>query len=246
MSFVTTTLSGRLGNQLFEIAACITTALKNNCEFLIPDYVETNDEAYIKHLPKYNGEKIRYTHIDNELKYQRINFKPDMMLRGYYQALEHTEGYLDEVIKILNLKYELNKGVVGIHIRRGDYVQLSEKHPWSKKYYQNSINYFIEKGYSHFKVYSDDIEWCKTFFKETLCSKPESYPFEYSEGLTAVKDMGSLSGCEHMICAASTFSIWAGYLNKNPDKIITRPNFFLGGNDARLYRNVYPKNWTMI
>lgn len=241
MSFVTPTLTGRLGNQLYSIAATITTALKNNCDFLIPDYVETNDEAYIKHLPKYNGEKIRFTHVDNELRFQRINYKPDMMLRGYYQALEHTECYLDEVIKILNFKYELNKGVVGIHIRRGDYVQLKEKHPFPTNYYLNAIKLF--DGYK-FKVYSDDVNWCKDYFGNKLSLNHND--FEYSEGLTAVEDMESLSGCEHMICAASTFSIWAGYLNKNPNKIITRPNFFLGGNDSRLYRNVYPKNWIVI
>lgn len=243
MNFVTCELTGRLGNQCFIIAACITTAMKNNADFLIPRNVITNDELYIKHLLAFDESQhqIQHVHVDNEFKFVPIRYKPNMMLRGYYQALEHTDGYLQCAINFMQFKYQFSQDVVGIHIRRGDYVQLNIKHPWDPSYYFKAIKFFTDKGFKDFQVFSDDIAWCKEFFSEI-----EHANFYYSENNSAVQDLELLSGCEHMICAASTFSVWAGYLNKNTDAIITRPSFFMGGADARLYRNVYKKNWIEI
>lgn len=239
--FVTCELSGRCGNQIWQIAATIATALKHNVDYLIPNTAGV-DEVYIKTLPLFEPSKhiIRRVYHDNEFRYQPISFEQNMQLKGYYQAWQHCEQYLPQIIDILNLPYNKKAGIVGIHIRRGDYLQLKDKHPDLGTYYDKCMQYFMAKGFYNFKIFSDDIAWCKHNIR---CM---GAMIRFSENNTPLQDLIELANCEHQIIAASTFSIWAGALNRNPDKIVLRPSFFLGATHKKLYRNVYQKNWIEI
>ncbi len=130
--------------------------------------------------------------------------------------------------------------MVSIHIRRGDYVNnrfyidLCES-----DYYEQAIKMFPNEK---FLVFSDDIEWCKVYFKDR--------GFEFVDVLnpdgsmrSEVDDMNLMASCKHNIIANSTFSWWAAFLNPNKDKKVIAPrDWFVDG----LERTVCPIEWIKI
>ena len=60
-------------------------------------------------------------------------------------------------------------------------------------------------------------------------------------------DMAIMSMCDHNIIANSSFSWWAAWLNKNPDKQVVAPNKWFG----KAYKNhdfkdLLPETWTRL
>ena len=77
-----------------------------------------------------------------------------------------------------------------------------------------------KRGYNTFRLYSDDIPWCKEEF--TIDNYPGA-TFQFSEGKSELEDYISLTQCEHNITARSTFSLTAAWMNQNPNKIVLVP-----------------------
>lgn len=102
---------------------------------------------------------------------------------------------------------------VGVHIRRGDYVNNPFYVDLSKtSYYQEAIRRFPNE---RFLVFSDDIFWCRGYFTGNR--------FDFSEGKTEIEDLNLMAACKSQIIANSSFSWWAAWLNPNPNKIIICP-----------------------
>jgi len=108
--------------------------------------------------------------------------------------------------------------MVSIHIRRGDFTQLTDKHPIiPMSYYYNTMDYFQKLGYNDFLVFSDDIEWCKT----NLIYPSANIMFQ--EEQTEYTDLWAMSSCAHNILCYSTFGFIAAWLNRNKDKQVVLP-----------------------
>jgi hypothetical protein len=101
-------------------------------------------------------------------------------------------------------------------------------------YYQKAINYFDSN--QKFLIYSDDIGWCKENFK--------GQNFTYVEIDKDVKDLHSMSTCSSNIIANSSFSWWAAYLNKNPDKVVIAPKKYLMIEDK--IEDRIPERWLLL
>ena len=119
---------------------------------------------------------------------------------------------------------------VGIHIRRGDYVN----NPFyadlmTTGYYERAMALFPNEK---FLVFSDDIEWCKQqdIFKKC----------EFSEGRTEVEDMNLMAGCKGIIMANSSFSWWGAYLSNG--KVIAPKDWYTDGQE----RTKLLKEWILV
>lgn len=175
-----TNLSGRLGNQMFQLAFCYAYARNHNLDI-------------------------------------------------YFQNPSFFDKYKDE-IKTLFGSGIGKLDMVGIHVRRGDYVNNGFYVDLSDTtYYDDAMIMFPN---DKFLVFSDDIEWCKKQDRFKKC--------EFSEGRSDVEDMNLLASCKGIIMANSSFSWWASYLSDA--KVVAPLAWFRDGQE----RTVCPKEWIRI
>jgi len=123
-----------------------------------------------------------------------------------------------ENIRIQHLLQQQN--AVSLHVRRGDYLQEPLfKDICTEEYYQKSVQYILETQESPlFIVFSNDIAWCKSRFKEL-----NTIFVEHNTGSDSFRDLQLMSLCKHHIIANSSFSWWGAWLNENPDKVVISP-----------------------
>lgn len=124
-------------------------------------------------------------------------------------------------LELMNLILEKNS--VCISVRRGDFVDDSDNskllNVCTKHYFVNAINRVKELvEYPVLFFFSDDIAWAK----ENLKFDVESY---FEDGTDPVwEKLRLMYSCKHFIISNSTFSWWAQYLGKNPEKIVIAPS----------------------
>jgi hypothetical protein len=222
---------GRMSNNFFQIAAAIGYAKKYNVGWGIKKgYIERGFNAnqvdrFIPHLPACNSYFKPYTEWQDkwtgfEFNYHEIPFFPNgVEIVGFWQSEKYFKHAADEVRQAINISYQNGyTDYCSVHIRRGDYVNLDTNFPPVTPYY-------VELAMKHFGssqkylVFSDDIEWCKKNLSGNL---------QFSEGKNEWEDLCLMASCGHNIIANSSFSWWAGWLNKNPDKVVVTPSHKAG------------------
>ena len=137
------------------------------------------------------------------------------------------------------------KETVAIHVRRGDYT-LPQHHHFCQldhDYYWNALQYFLQDiDRYQFIVFSNDIQWCR----QNLIEEGEIVTFlEPGEDFN---DLVLMSLCNHNIVANSSYSWWAAFRNKNPNKKVICPtNYIKQYSPANfLNGNYYPSTWINI
>lgn len=238
---------GRLGNRLFQVAATIATAKKNNLNYgfgFVPYnsyYFNNPIEPIVTNIPekKYFQECFNYYEI-------KINESTDF--RGYYQSEKFFLNIKNEILNLFLFKNEIEEklfnkysfinNTCSIHVRRGDYINMPYHHPvMPVEYFKKAITFTSCK---EFTVFSDDIQWCKDNFKFLNAKFISSDVYE---------DLILMSLCKDNIISNSTFSWWAAYLNKNKNKNVIAPHYkkWFGKNYSNLNtEDIYPSEWTQI
>lgn len=157
---------------------------------------------------------------------------PNIYYYGYWQNddyLNKSKGK-DKVLKELefepikdssNQKYLENitrSNSVGVHIRRGDFVDLGRNSETLK--YSEAVKKIKQKSNEklNFFIFSDDIEWCKDNIKELGLTTNDEVVF--IEGNTGngnnYVDIQLLSNCKYLILTKlSSFSKISKLLNQN-------------------------------
>jgi len=255
---------GRLGNQLFQVAATIGIASKHHCEFRLPPWrfancfngpFPTSQEADLSTAICYQEESFTFT-------MPRLTQSAD--LRGFFQSEKYFLHCHEEIQQRLSPHASLprychekygrifKERACSIHVRRGDYVN----HPYftdlcQGNYYEQAMSKFPRD--SLFLVFSDDIAFCKTrFIGEN---------FFFVSGENQVTDLCLMSMCQSHIIANSSFSWWGAWLNPSLTKTVIAPrNWFAGeyadstipfraGVPHRGFLNtsdLIPENWTKL
>lgn len=180
---------------------------------------------------------------------------------GYHMFVQ-DEKYFKKYEKEIRQIYgdgidQRNKGYVGIHVRRAKNPINPDEPAYAENpfyenlmhhlhedmeanYYFRAMGYFRHLGQSlKFKVFSDDIEWCK---KQLIFKADDT---EFVEGGTEISDMNEMASCEHNIIANSSFSWWAAWLNPNPNKIVIAPKKWFSNPEDEKFIGI-PNIWIRI
>nr|WP_321522414.1 alpha-1,2-fucosyltransferase [uncultured Macellibacteroides sp.] len=246
-------LSGRLGNNLFQIAT-VSSLTKDFSFCLINDdqikQVERYRDSIFKNIKTINGipENIKY-YKEPSFEYNKIPYihGEDLIIDGYFQSEKYFKREI--VLNLLkipnNIRRDilnnygdlLKKEVVSIHVRRGDYLKLPHALPFCGiKYYLKAIQYIGSDKV--FLVCSDDIKWCKKNFKKGS--------FIFVENSSPLNDLYLQSLCSHNIISNSSFSWWGAWLNENPNKIVIAPQTWFGLSIKLKTDDLIPETWIRI
>lgn len=183
--------------------------------------------------------------------------KRELLLDGYWQTekyfIECREKILDTFrfpdfvneSKNQRLAHELSKRTaVSVHVRRGDYLKISNTSGiCTEEYYDKAIKFIIHKcNPDAFIIFSDGIDWCKDYFKELSAVRTVEF-VDWNTGNESFRDMQLMSLCSHNIIANSSFSWWGAWLNDNPKKIIITPSKWMNNSG---WQDIIPNSWTKI
>ena len=103
-----------------------------------------------------------------------FNIPDNTAIEGYFQSYKYFNEYESEIKNDFQFKFDIlnncliqivkYNNLVSIHIRRGDYVTLSDHHTnlaEESNYYHIAMSKFPD---CKFVFFSADIEWCKKTF----------------------------------------------------------------------------------
>ncbi len=247
---------GRLGNQLFEIASTIGIAVKNNDVAIFPkwycDYTKKEMSSYFKnpiHQTVLDCKSFP-THLEPNVHYDEVSYQNNINLHGWFQSekyFKHCEQLIRHyfepnpiIIKKLEEKYRnkllipYGKETCSIHVRRGDYVDNAFHDAHDMDYFTKAIECIKDRRrHIQFIVFSDDITWCKKHFPEDFIFIENNLSASGAASIhrkndTDIEELFLMSMCKHNIITNSSFSWWASWLNKNPNKIIVAPEKWFG------------------
>lgn len=230
---------GRTGNLIFQTAACIGYAKRHNVPWGVPrntrevprfheffpglPIAENNFRGYQEHpddaFCQLHGTNRGKCHFN----YHPIPFHPQgVTLQGFWQSWKYFEGAEEEVRKAFTLKhYEGYEDYTSIHIRLGDYVQYSNSFPPVTAEY---IRLAMQRVPTETKyiVFSDSMDDCRSMLWDSFPDVP--FQFAESNPENPIENLAMMASCQHNIIANSSYSYWAAWLNKNPDKIVVSPS----------------------
>lgn len=227
---------GRLGNEMFQYASALGLAVITNripvCEgstFLVNALkippLNGDSESYLSrcHRAEKVDEKSCCTFHE---KFFQLDPSKDFRVGSYLQSWKYFDHIKNQVrgsltfdddvraeagTAIWQLRQTHNCTLVGIHIRRGDY--LLEHHQQMGyitapvSYVINAMTYMRNKfGDVHFVVATDD-----TWFQDNV-------PNTYNDVTMLSRrdpevDLTILASLDHIIITVGSFGWWAGYLN---------------------------------
>lgn len=140
---------------------------------------------------------------------------------------------------------------ISIHIRRGDYQTVKK---WrinlgdicDNDYYLEvlkNIKMRLESKPSYF-IFSDDIGWAR----RELSLEGATY-VDWNTGGESYRDMQLMTYCKYNVCANSTFSLLAAWLNKNSSAKVYLPSKWINQHKDTLFDLYVPidkNNWYII
>lgn len=257
---------GRLGNQMFQYAALRGLAAKHNYDYCLPpdEVVGEKDENCMQSdgsifdcfkLPEVQRLITGYPVLNEsgfEFDDRLWNECPDSVsLMGYFQSekyFKHIESeiraaftFVDEIRDNAEEYFQRrfgNEKVISVHIRRGDYLRLSDLHPvQGLDYYAEGLSLLPQD--LKVLIFSDGIEWCKN--QELFMGDR----FFFSEGNSTGTDLLLQSLCSYHIIANSSFSWWGAWLADSESAIA--PRGWFGGKKAnRDMSGLYRPGWIIL
>uniref|UniRef100_A0A8C8VQL8 L-Fucosyltransferase n=1 Tax=Pelusios castaneus TaxID=367368 RepID=A0A8C8VQL8_9SAUR len=228
---------GRLGNQMGEYATLYALAKMNGRQaYILPEMHQQLAPLFRITLPMVSRNMAwRIPWKDYELydwmseEYRQIEGKY-IRLTGYPCSWTFYHHIRQEILQEFSfhdhIKEEANQHLarlreqrqnvtyVGVHVRRGDYVQVMPR-TWKgvvadKSYLEKAMSYFRAKYQEPvFVVTSNGMEWCR---KNIDTSLGDVYFSGDGAESSPGRDFALLAHCNHTIMTIGTFGIWAGYL----------------------------------
>ena len=219
---------GRLGNLMFEFAAALGIANTLGYRCIIKpshplleyfDIREQISDVDFKNLLPITEGQWR----GKAWRRNKIYLSYNITLAGYFQGWDFFQNssedirqtftvkreYLDTAVSFLQRNTPEVKTLVGIHVRRGDFLSAKDiqrgKTVADKYYIKKAMDFYVTSYTdSFFVVVSDDQLWCKdNIFGDNII---------FSIFKNPIIDLAIISLCDHTIITGGTFSWWAGWL----------------------------------
>lgn len=255
---VTCSPLGRLGNNLFQVAAVLGYAARNGTH--VPVFADGSFGHYRQmvfrrltfgDIPK---ECLSVTDAPDFSYNAQIPASPNCSVRidGYMQSekyFEHCRDLIRETFAIsdetrADLMFRfgqiLESQPVSLHVRRGDYLRLQEYHPvQTVEYYAAALKFISEQvNVTSVLCFSDDPAWC---IEHLASLDPRIKIVEQQDDYL---DLALMTLCSHHIISNSTFSWWGAWLCENRDKIVVAPQRHFGPAYAHwTERDLIPSSW---
>jgi hypothetical protein len=232
-------LEGQLGNQFFMIANALSHAYENNAIATFPDLKEStsyniplNYEKVFFRLNTFRPHSPFEVYQQPEFHYRPIPFLGNMKLYGYYQSEKFFKKHFDRIRPYFEPSEEImttlkrdyadileHPKTVGVHVRTC-IENNPTYHPFvTWKYLKKAIEYF-GKEY-RFIVISNEPDRVERYVRGIA----PGFDLTFIRGNPHYIDFYLLSQCKHQVTGNSSFSWWAAYLNKNPDKKVVSPSY---------------------
>jgi Glycosyl transferase family 11 len=157
---------------------------------------------------------------------------------------DHAELIREDIAPLMLASTE----EIAIHIRLTDYLTIANaakfKGSCDESYYAKAIAHFRSiNGKAKFLVFSDDPVAAKA-----VLPNENAMRIYNDTGQTPLQTMMAMAACSHHIIANSTFSWWAAWLNRNPQKTVIAPrHWFSKAYEAKHKVNdIIPATWQRI
>lgn len=162
-----------------------------------------------------------------------IPMNTNLYLNGFFQSSYYFDNNFERIkkhfnceikdiaINILNrYKKENNKKLVALHIRGGDYIEKSQYHKlMEKSYYDECINLIENNNNINYILFTDDLNYTNSKFPNYFNNTIEDIIDKYIDDKYKYLNMNPelsfflMSLFDIIICANSTFSLWASYFS---------------------------------
>ncbi len=198
--------------------------------------------------------------VDKQSGFDASVYKIDKptFLRGYWQSHLYFAHSREDIVRNFTFSRPISEkdtylfdvisgeNSICVHVRRGDYVT----NPIYKKTFvvQESEYYRQAEGEiasrvrnPKFYVFSDDSEWAQDnlrFNSPTTVVSGQHHRADWEE-------LRLMMACKHFIIANSTFSWWAAWLGRHPDKVVIAPTKWRHG-ISQPPRDLIPKEWICV
>lgn len=222
---ITCKLWAGMGNQLFMISAAIAHALKMGTTYSIPKKTISPNiwRTYFTHLPETKSATLHY-YKEKRHCYDPLPEVDSLTIEGYFQSEKYFDGYKEQIAEALGFVYK-PEPYVAVHIRRGDYLKYPDQFPvMPVEYYRDAIHHIVSvTGIGYFRIYSDDISWCKQNITPKILNwmqYDDIARYEYSENKDPLSDMKDMYNASGFIIANSTFSLFPALLRADNHIVI--------------------------
>lgn len=262
---VTVELKGGLGNQLFQIFACIAYALRTSQDFRIPIKSLGGFDTYWHNLFFNISNKVEpYTAPRRWLQpyfhYTDIPKQRGIKIVGYFQSYKYFSDYFDEIYNMIDIngkKRELcneyfdffEHPCFSMHFRIGDYEKMQHKFPvQTTDYYRRAITRMLEetgmeKPRCIYACQRENRGQVQSMIRELRLDFPQVKFRKIPDTLADWQQMLMMSLCDHNIIANSSFSWWSAYLN-TADNVVIYPAVWFGpAKGGRDMSDLTPENW---
>lgn len=230
---------GWLGNQMFQYAATFASSKRLGVDCGFPENTPNLYDIFNISSTKVTSIQ-KQIYIEPHFHYAPIPKQDCISLHGYFQSEKYFIDYKEDIkreFSLKNPKYpdKLDQEYIGLHVRRGDYLNYPDIHPTcSLEYYQKALEMLPSKPV---KIFTDDPEWCRQSFTGDR--------FEVSDK-HFIEDFELLTKCSYHIIANSSFSWWGAWLNDNPHKKVIAPKIWFGKDKPLNPKDIYCKDWIKL
>ena len=216
-----------------------------NYIFERPNWLYYDSSKELNILKKFSARTSAYLRFGSYLPFISINDrnfssrnyfyseKKILFLDGYfnhqwtYKTLKNAFSQLKlRPIELNNEHLQICNNYAVIHLRGSDFLKISNLNICKLDYYKKSIRYAISKGYSSFKLISEDQKYGEEFLKEI---KKHFIDLKISilNSESIKNDFNIIRSSKFAILSNSTFSWWASFLSTSKIEFIVPENFSL-------------------